>query len=184
MPENIWYLSLALCFGALSAGPAEPAATPQASYYDLGGFHLRVTTESDEAQTWFDRGLAMCHGFNHEEAVRCFERALTHDPGMPMALWGIAYAWGPNINNMEIEPHQIAQAQLAIRLARLHARRATELEHDLIDATASRYATPVPEDRGPLNRAYSEAMRRLRQKHKDSPLAVALFAESLMNRWK
>ena len=65
----------------------------------------------------------MCFGFNHEEAVRCFEQALAEDPGMPMALWGMAYAWGPNINNMEIVPQQIAQAALAVQLAELHAGR-------------------------------------------------------------
>ena len=106
-------------------------------YYDLGGLHCQVSTASSEAQTWFDRGLAMCMAFNHEEAIRCFERAHQADPGLAMALWGMAYAWGPNINNMEIEPHQIAQAHLANRLAELQAKqRATELERDLIAASA------------------------------------------------
>ena len=92
----------------------------------------------------------MCYGFNHEEAVRCFEKALGHDPGMAMALWGMAYAWGPNINNMLIEPQQMAQAQLAIRLAKLHAAEASPLERELIDALAMRYAVPLPEDRDAL----------------------------------
>ena len=72
---------------------------------------------------WFDRGLAMCFGFNHEEAVRCFERALVADPSLAMAYWGLGYAWGPNINNMEILPHQIAQADLASTIGEiaLHA---------------------------------------------------------------
>ena len=155
-----------------------PAVTP---YYDLGGFHYEVSTDSAEAQIWFDRGLAMCYGFNHEEAVRCFEKALTADPGMPMALWGLAYAWGPNINNMLIEPAQIAKAEFAVQLAKLQAADCTELECDLIDALATRYATPVPEDRDPLNQAYADAMRKIYQGHADDPLTVTLFAESLMN---
>ncbi|CAL1125622.1 unnamed protein product [Cladocopium goreaui] len=157
---------------------AEEAEQP---YYDLGGFHYEVTTDSDEAQQWFDRGLAMCHGFNHEEAVRCFEKALAADPGMAMGLWGMAYAWGPNINNMEIEPTQIAKAELALQLARLNTADCTELERQLIDALATRYATPVPEDREPLNKAYSDALRELHKEHADDPLVVTLFAESLMN---
>ena len=36
--------------------------------------------------------------FNHEEAVRCFERAAAADPACAMAQWGIAYASGPNYN--------------------------------------------------------------------------------------
>ncbi len=157
------------------------ANPPATEYYDIGGFHYDVSTDSEEAQQWFDRGLAMCYGFNHEEAVRCFERALVADPAMPMALWGMAYAWGPNINNMEIEPHQIAQAALATRLAKLHANKATEVERDLIDALAKRYAVPVPEDREPLNRAYSKAIKDVYVKHQDDPTVAALFAESLMN---
>ncbi len=156
-------------------------------YYDLGGLHCQVSTASSEAQTWFDRGLAMCMAFNHEEAIRCFERAHQADPGLAMALWGMAYAWGPNINNMEIEPHQIAQAHLANHLAELQAKqRTTELERDLIGALSTRYAVPAPEDRTPLNQAYADAMRRVYQAHPDEALVAVLFAESLMNLqpWK
>ena len=69
------------------------------TYYDLGSYTRPVTTGSAEAQTWFDRGMAWCYGFNHDEAIACFERALEHDPNLAMAHWGIAYAIGPNYNN-------------------------------------------------------------------------------------
>lgn len=155
-------------------------------YYDLGGFHYEVSTDSDKAQKWFDRGLALCIAFNHEEGVRCFERAIQFDPAMAMAYWGLAYGLGPNINNTEIEPHQIAEANLAIRLAQLHKKNATPLEGAIIDAFASRHATPVPEDRAPLNLAYSNALRDVYKKHSDDPLVASLFAESLMilRPWK
>ena len=92
----------------------------RSDYYDLGGYHYEASTDSREAQIWFDRGLAMCFGFNHEEAVRCFEKAIVADPRMAMAYWGLAYAWGPNFNNMEIEASQLAKADFAIQLAKLH----------------------------------------------------------------
>ena len=168
---------------------AQVTTVQQASaepYYDLGDFHFATSTQSGNAQKWFDRGLALCIAFNHEEAVRCFERAIQADPGMAMAYWGLGYAWGPNINNMEIESDQIAAANLAARLARLHAKHVSQLELSLIDALAKRYTTPVPEDREPLNRAYAESMRRVYQGHTDDPLVAALFAESLMilRPWK
>ena len=155
-------------------------------YYNIGSIHRAVSTDVPAAQTWFDRGLAMCYGFNHEEAVRCFERALQADPGLAAAHWGMAYAWGPNINNMEIVPDQIARAAHAIHLAQLLADKATPLERDLITATAKRYTTPVPDDRDPLNQAYATAMRKLHEKYPDDPLVVTLLAESLMNLqpWK
>ena len=144
---------LAMTLG-VSAGEK---AKSKAEYYDLGGFHYEVTTDSKAAQLWFDRGLAMCYGFNHEEGVRCFEKAIVADPGMAMGYWGIAYALGPNINRMEIEPAQIAKAEFALQLAKLHAESCTELERELITALSKRYATPVPHDRDPLNRAYASS---------------------------
>jgi hypothetical protein len=69
-----------------------------AEYYDLGSYHRLVSTTSEEAQLWFDRGLVWCYGFNHEEAVRCFQRAAEADSDCAMAYWGIAYAAGPNYN--------------------------------------------------------------------------------------
>jgi len=159
----------------------DPPAGSGRDYYDLGGFHRRVTANSEFAQTWFDRGLAMCHAFNHEEAVRCFELAYAADPGMPMALWGMAYAWGPNINNMQVSSERMARAYTAIQLAQLQASRATQLERDLIGALGRRYAVPVPEDRDSLNKAYADAMREVQGKYPDEPLVAATFAESLMN---
>ena len=69
------------------------------SYYDLGPYTWPISTSSEEAQTWFDRGLMWTYGYNHEEAISCFERALEADPACAMAHWGIAYAVGPNYNN-------------------------------------------------------------------------------------
>ena len=66
--------------------------------YDLGSYRRAVTTKSKEAQLWFDRGLVWCYGYNHEEAVRCFQKAARADPNCAMAYWGIAYAAGPNYN--------------------------------------------------------------------------------------
>jgi tetratricopeptide (TPR) repeat protein len=175
LPNLVAAIAVAsLAVNAFAQSPSEP-------YYDIGDFHHKVSTDSDMAQTWFNRGLAMCFGFNHEEAVRCFERAIKEDSGLAIAYWGLAYAWGPNINNMEILPHQIAQAELAVRLAKLLAEDATEVERALIEALAARYAVPAPEDRGPLNRAYADAMRQVYDKHRDDPTVAALFAEALMD---
>src|SRR5262245_41318315 len=67
-------------------------------YYDLGTYSRRVTTNSTDAQTWFDRGLNWLFGFNHAEAIKCFAKAAEHDPKCAMAQWGISYAAGPNYN--------------------------------------------------------------------------------------
>src|SRR5580693_10731794 len=58
--------------GSISGAGAEGGM----EYYDLGRHSRPVTTSSPEAQTWFDRGLVWTYGFNHDEAVYCFEQAL------------------------------------------------------------------------------------------------------------
>ena len=48
--------------------------------FDLGSYSRKVSTRIKAAQTWFNRGLAMCYGYNHDEAVRCFKAAVKADP--------------------------------------------------------------------------------------------------------
>ena len=48
----------------------------------LGGIHHPITTENAEAQAFFDQGLALLYGFNHDEAARSFRRASELDPEM------------------------------------------------------------------------------------------------------
>lgn len=55
-------------------------------YYDLGSFYRSVSTDSNLAQTWFDRGLVWAYGFNHEEAARCFENAIHMTDNVPWVI--------------------------------------------------------------------------------------------------
>lgn len=162
-----------------------PAPDTGGATLDLGSFHRRITTDSPEAQAWFDRGLALVYGFNHEEAIRCFERAAWEDPACAMAQWGIAYANGVHINNT-------AMSRDASRAAHRSSRRALRLappegwEREVIEALQARYAWPAPEDRAGLNEAYAEAMGAVHRAHPDDPDVAALYAESLMvlRPWK
>ena len=76
-----------LYFGVLTVIPIVSAEEDQ--YYNIGSIHHKVSSKSDTAQQWFDRGLAMCFAFNHEEAIRCFESAIAEDSSMAMAYWGM-----------------------------------------------------------------------------------------------
>src|SRR5678816_1017244 len=64
----------------------------------LGDLHHPATTESKQAQRYFDQGMRLLFGFNHKEAIRSFRSAAFLDPGCAMAHWGVAYACGPHVN--------------------------------------------------------------------------------------
>jgi tetratricopeptide (TPR) repeat protein len=158
-------------------------------YFDLGTYSRPVTTSSPEAQLWFDRGLVWSYGFNHEEAVRCFQRAAEIDPSCAMAQWGIAYAIGPNYNKMwdDFDPDELVEA---LRVARVAASRAAELaagatavEQAVIATLASRYPSDTPvEDCAPWNDGYVAAMREVYQRFPDDRDVATLYAEAMMNR--
>ncbi len=148
--------------------------------YSLGDFHRQVSSNSPLAQLWFDRGLALTFAFNHEEAVRCFEKAIELDPSCAMAYWGAAYASGPNINNMVMDEHAVERAFKNSQLATKHMASIEPVEKDLIQALSHRYTNEVKEDRSQLNKAFAEAMREVYKKYPNDADIAALFAESMM----
>ncbi|WP_425395273.1 tetratricopeptide repeat protein [Aeoliella sp.] len=187
MCKQLWLLTLVWCLPALAL--AQRDHTLVDDYYNIGNIHQQVSTESEEAQPWFDRGLAMCFGFNHEEAVRCFDKAIAADPDLAIAYAGKAYALGPNFNNMEITREQMLQAHACIEQALERIEHAGPPEAAIIRAIAKRSGPDIPEDfeeRGPYNQAYADSMGEVYKKYGDNPNVAEMYAESLMNLqpWK
>jgi len=75
-----------------------------------------VSTKNAEAQRFFDQGLNLSFGFNHDEAFRAFQRASQLDPQLAMATWGMALVLGPNIN-LPIDEARSKQAYALIQKA-------------------------------------------------------------------
>jgi tetratricopeptide (TPR) repeat protein len=157
-------------------------------YFDLGSYARGVTTSSAQAQLWFTRGLIWTYAFNHEEAVRCFERAIDSDPGCALAHWGLAYALGPNYNKpwesfdaVDLAS-SVAGAHAASAAAAGHADGASPVERALVHALAARYpsAQPAP-DCSAWNSGYADAMRDVYRAYPDDLDVAALFADALMN---
>ena len=80
----------------------------------MGDHHHAITTDSAEAQTFFDQGLVLAYGFNHLEAERSFREAARLDPECAMCYWGIAFVRGPNINSM-MDPENVPVAWEAMQ---------------------------------------------------------------------
>lgn len=158
-------------------------------YYDLGTHHRKVSTQSAEAQVWFDRGLIWCYAYNHEEAVRCFQTCARIDPECAMAYWGIAYAAGPNYNKQwkafdsaDLQ-QSLATAFLATQESQARLDKAAPVEQALIRTLVYRYPSRSVEHVDPVwNDNYAAEMRKVYNTYKDDLDIASLHAEALMNR--
>jgi cytochrome c-type biogenesis protein CcmH/NrfG len=62
----------------------------------------------------------LLYGFNHDEAIRSFEKAAELDPSCAMAWLGSAYARGLHINNPEMSEEQSRLAREAVASCYCH----------------------------------------------------------------
>ena len=161
--------------------------------FDLGTHTMPITTQSAEAQRWFDRGMIWSYNFSHIEARRCFEKVIEHDPDCPMGYWGVAYAIGPYYN-LKWESYSpqgltdgLAETYHFMQEAKKRAANSSDLEQKLIDATVVRFPTPNPPDQDVAEEAYAawdnaylEAMRAVYAAYPDHNDVCALTAEALV----
>ena len=160
--------------------PAAKQAPPVTLFDNLGSHQHKVTTSSEQAQQYFDQGLRLVYGFNHDEAERAFREAVRIDPNCAMAWWGIAYGMGPNYNLPMIGDRNQAALE-AVRKAQVLAPGVTEPERAYIAAIATRYSADPNSDRAKLDAAYSAAMKDVFMRYPDDNDAAVLYAESLMD---
>lgn len=173
---------LALSMNTAAQHQHAPAndAKPATLIAGLGDVHRPVSTGNAEAQRFFDQGLALVYGFNHDEAVRSFQRAAELDPQLAMAHWGVALALGPNIN-MPIDAEHEKAAYEAVQKARSLASRASDAERAYIEALSKRYSNDPKADLKKLDVDYKNAMADLVRRYPDDLDAATLYAESMMD---
>ena len=53
--------------------------------FDLGTHCPAFVVTNDEAAAWFATRLSWLYGFNHEEAIGCFQNAARADDGFALA---------------------------------------------------------------------------------------------------
>lgn len=183
MPRFLSLALVCLIAGCGTPTPKPPAAASASApplFNDFGDLHRDIGTPVPAAQRYFDQGLRMAYGFNHEAARRAFAEAERLDPRCAMCLWGQALVLGPNIN-LPMDPILAAQAtDLATRAVALSAN-ARPADRALIEALRLRYANPAPEDRKGLDGAYAEAMGKVVARFPGDDDAATLYAEALMD---
>lgn len=186
-------LTLATTLACKAPAPAPPADSPHGDHGAPGGavarttplegmghFERKIVTSNPEAQRFFNEGLTLLYGFNHDEAFRSFARAAALDDTAPMPHWGMALTLGSNIND-PAPADRVAKAHTHVAAAQARASNGTEVEQGLITALATRYVANPEGDQLVRERAYSEAMGRLASRFADDADVQTLYAESLMN---
>ncbi len=152
-----------------------------------GTYSRPISTDSAEAQAFFDQGLRMAWSFYFVESIASYQEASRHDPDHPMPYFGLAHAAGPNPNSRYAGlPDDPQGAGLeAIRNALERANNGTERERDMINALFVLYNKDATPDDRERDQAYVAAMRELHHKYPDDADIASIFAESFMNttRW-
>jgi tetratricopeptide (TPR) repeat protein len=158
-----------------------PPAAATELHPGLGSHHFPITTAIEEAQTYFDQGIVLLYGFNHDEAARYFRRAAELDPRSPMPHWALALAIGPNYNDTMVDEARAQATYDAVRNALARIDNASPRERAYVEALARRYPSADPDsDWLAQHLDFSDAMREMVRAFPDDLDAATLFAESLM----
>jgi len=152
-----------------------------------GTYSRTISTDSKQAQTFFDQGLRLAWSFFFPEAIASYQEAARLDPKSPMPHFGLAHAIGPNPNSryrqMPDDPKGTGLA--AILKARELADNGTPKERELINALFVLYDKHSNPDRVKRDFAFLDAMRQLHKKYPADADIATIFGESYMNttRW-
>ena len=97
--REIWAVMISISSMAARLAAQEPEQQGRTPLYDnLGTYHMAITARSPVAQRYFDQGLRLTYGFNHDEAIKSYREGIRADSTCAMCWWGVACALGPNIN--------------------------------------------------------------------------------------
>jgi tetratricopeptide (TPR) repeat protein len=160
---------------------ADSSAGGRTPIYDnLGTYHMAVTTKSPVAQRYFDQGLRLTYGFNHDEAIKSYTEGTREDSTCAMCWWGIAYALGPNIN-VPMDTAAVRPAWAALQQAVKFAPGVSPREQAYIEALEARYGAEPVANRAPLDSAWAKAIGEVSRRFPRDDDAAALHAEALMD---
>lgn len=130
------------------------------------------------SQQAFNRGIALMHSFQYEDAEAQFAEIVKADPSCAMAHWGIALSYFHQIWERPQEPVLKRGHEQMLMAQKLGAK--TGRENDYIAALALYYDNPSSPDYRKRVTGYSDAMGKLYQKYPKDEEAGAFYALSLL----
>ena len=147
----------------------------------LGDYSMPVTSKSPDVQRWFDQGLAMTYGFNHDAAERSFLKAAELDPDCAMCWWGASLVLGPHVN-AAMDPANNPKAWDRLQRAHDGRGRATRKGAGVHQgAVGALCREPARRIAARSTRPMPRRWRELAAKYPDDLDAVTLHAESMMD---
>ena len=121
---------------AFNEGPRQAAVLVPG----LAKIQFPTSTKSDQAQQFFEQGVAFLHAFAYLEAERSFRQSLKHDPELAIAYWGMAMA---NASNPKRARGMIDKAK---PLVSQHADQREKLYVDALDHYLPTFGENAPKD--------------------------------------
>jgi tetratricopeptide (TPR) repeat protein len=144
----------------------------------LGTVHFSTSCKA-EAQTEFDRSVALLHSFQFSRAIQGFRTTLTSDPNCGIAYWGIALSqWSNPFAAGQKDKLQLdggrANAELAKKTGSPSPR-----ERSYIDAVSNLYRDFEDVSQHARLIAYRDAMSDVAAKYPDDDEAQVFYALSI-----
>jgi tetratricopeptide (TPR) repeat protein len=177
----------------LEAGDQGEVSASDAEYpFDLGTYERAdVKARFPATVQWFQRGLNWTFAFHHEEAIRCFERALAREPDFALAYWGISICHSPNYNvHARNGYYKISDQPTgfpSMKTAYDSIQRALKFKHmlnseglALVEAQRLRCMWPCNDFCHLLLQPYSDALRLVHVAYPHDEDVACLFVESLI----
>jgi tetratricopeptide (TPR) repeat protein len=148
--HSSFLLSAQHALHSIPAVPQELLERPVTIRSGVGTFHDDGGTKREEAQRFYNQGLAYLHNYVWIEAARSFNQALRLDPQMALAQVGLSYAY--------VELNQPARARQALAAAQSLAAEASDHVRRHVEARALQMdAEEAPGDPAKLA-AYRKAL--------------------------
>jgi len=126
----------------------------------------------------FERGVALLHSFEYEQASKQFQEVEKKDPHCAMAYWGQAMSlyhqlWErPSKDNLKLGSELLAKARAL--------NPATARERDYVQALTVFFTDTDKRDHGQRANAYAKAMQGVSQRHPQDREAAVFYALSLL----
>ena len=151
------------------ASDAYPDLPPPPLMQGIGSASLKITTNSEQAQAYFNQGLRLLHDFWDFESYRAFKEAARLDPDAAMAYWG-------EFEALKMRGPAKDDTRAALDKAKSLMDKASDHERYYIRA-AEHELSDKPEDQT----AYEHEMETLIDRYPDDQDAQALYALDRMD---